>query len=140
IIVSAVRPFYNNTSRFNYMSNTNEITKTSKIKFDVNLDKENLPVSIHWEADDADIEGKQEAKAMILSLWDGLQQNALRIDLWTKEMNVEEMNLFLFQTIATLADTFERSTDNSEVAEEIREFAHQLGHKLNVFGPDHKHE
>ena len=122
------------------MSNTNEITKTSKIKFDVNLDKENLPVSIHWEADDADIEGKQEAKAMILSLWDGLQQNALRIDLWTKEMNVEEMNLFLFQTIATLADTFERSTDNSEVAEEIREFAHQLGHKLNVFGPDHKHE
>ncbi|MFN5885997.1 MAG: hypothetical protein ACK445_11720, partial [Bacteroidota bacterium] len=69
IIVSAVRPFYNNTSRFNYMSNTNEITKTSKIKFDVNLDKENLPVSIHWEADDADIEGKQEAKAMILSLW-----------------------------------------------------------------------
>jgi len=122
------------------MSNTNEITKTSKIKFDVNLDKENLPVSIHWEADDADIEGKQEAKAMILSLWDGLQQNALRIDLWTKEMNVEEMNLFLFQTIATLADTFDRSTDNSEVAEEIREFAHQLGHKLNVFGPDHKHE
>ena len=77
---------------------------------------------------------------MILSLWDGLQQNALRIDLWTKEMNVEEMNLFLFQTIATLADTFERSTDNSEVAEEIREFAHQLGHKLNVFGPDHKQE
>jgi gliding motility-associated protein GldC len=121
------------------MSNTNEITKTSQIKFDVNLDKENLPVSIQWEADDADIEGKQEAKAMILSLWDGLQQNALRIDLWTKEMNVEEMNLFLFQTIATLADTFDRSTDNKEVAEEIREFAHHLGHKLNVFGPDHKH-
>jgi gliding motility-associated protein GldC len=122
------------------MSNTNEITKTSHIKFDVHLDKENLPVSIQWEADDADIEGKQEAKAMILSLWDGLQQNALRIDLWTKEMNVEEMNLFLFQTIATLADTFDRSTDNREVAGEIREFAHQLGHKLNVFGPDHKHE
>ncbi len=122
------------------MSNTNEITKTSQIKFDVHLDKENLPVSIQWEADDADFEGKQEAKAIILALWDGLQQNALRIDLWTKEMNVEEMNLFLFQTLATLADTFDRSTDNQEVAEEIREFAHQLGHKLNVFGPEHKHE
>lgn len=121
------------------MSSNNEVVKTSQIRFDVNLDKENLPVNIQWEADDADVEGKQEAKALILALWDGLQQNALRIDLWTKEMNVEEMNLFLFQTIATMADTFDRATDNREVAEEIREFAHQLGHKLNVFGPEHKH-
>ncbi len=118
---------------------TNEIVKTSKIEFDVNLDKDNLPVNIQWQADDADMDGKQEAKAMILALWDGMQQNALRIDLWTKEMNVEEMNLFLFQTIATMADTFDRATDNKEVAEDIRDFAHHLGHKLNVFGPEHKH-
>jgi len=116
-----------------------EITKTSNINFQVNLDKDNLPVSIQWQADDADVEGKQEAKSVILALWDGAQQNALRIDLWTKEMNVEEMNLFLFQTIATLADTFERATENSEVAEMVRDFAHNLGHKLDVFGPDHHH-
>lgn len=121
------------------MSTDNEINKSSDIRFTVNLDKENLPVSINWDADDADVEGKQEAKAVILSIWDGLQQNALRIDLWTKDMNVEEMNLFMFQTMATLADTFERATDNKEVAEEIRDFVHHLGHKLDVFGPDHKH-
>lgn len=117
----------------------NEIVKTSHINFSINLDKDNLPLNIQWEADDADVAGKQDAKSVILALWDGQQQNALRIDLWTKDMNVDEMNLFLFQTIATLADTFERATDNKEVAEEIRDFSHALGHKLNVFGPDHKH-
>lgn len=119
--------------------NTNEIVKSSQIRFNVMLDKENLPVQIQWDADDADVDGMQEAKSVILSLWDGLQQNALRIDLWTKDMNVEEMNLFMFQTLSTLGDTYERATNNPELAAEIREFAHHFGHKADVFGPDHKH-
>ncbi len=117
----------------------NEIVKKSQIRFDVMLDKENLPVQIQWDADDADVDGKQEAKSVLLALWDGIQQNAMRIDLWTKDMNVEEMNLFIFQTLATLGDTYERATNNSELAMEIREFAHHFGHKADVFGPEHKH-
>jgi hypothetical protein len=54
-------------------------------------------------------------------------------------MNVEEMNLFMFQTLSTLGDTYERATNNPELAAEIREFAHHFGHKAEVFGPDHKH-
>lgn len=118
---------------------SNEITKQSQIRIDVMLDNENMPVQIQWDADDADMDGKQEAKSVILAMWDGLQQNAMRIDLWTKEMNVEEMNLFIFQTFATLADTYERATNNREIADEMRDYAHHLGHKLNVFGEDHKH-
>ncbi len=129
---------YSHPHKIMIMEN-NEIVKKSNINFTVSLDKENLPVQIQWNADDADVEGKQEAKAIILSLWDGLQQNALRIDLWTKEMNVEEMNLFMFQTLATLGDTYERATNNSEIAAEIREFAHHFGHRAEVFGPDHQH-
>jgi gliding motility-associated protein GldC len=123
------------------MSNetNNEVVKQSQIRFNVMLDKENLPVQIQWDADDADIEGKQEAKSVLLALWDGLQQNALRIDLWTKDMNVEEMNLFMYQTLATLGDTYERATNNAEIAETIREFAHEFGHRADIFGPDHKH-
>lgn len=122
------------------MSNeTNEIAKKSQIRFNVMLDKENLPLQIQWEADDADVEGTQEAKSVLLALWDGIQQNALRIDLWTKDMNVEEMNLFMYQTLATLGDTYERATNNGELAESIREFAHEFGHRAEVFGPDHKH-
>jgi len=114
------------------MSN-NEISKKSKIVFDIALDKDNLPLTINWEAEDADEQGKQEAKALLLSLWDGLQQNALRIDLWTTEMKVDEMNLFMFQTLATLGDTYERATNNKELADEIREFAHHFGHRAKLF-------
>lgn len=118
---------------------TPEIVKTSQIRIDVKLDKDNLPVAIEWDADDSDFEGKEPAKGIMLSLFDGLQQNAMRIDLWTNEMRVDEMNLFFFQTMATMADTFERATGNKEVAEDIRDFVHTLGHKLEVFGDDHKH-
>lgn len=116
-----------------------EIVKTSQIRINVHLDRENLPVNIEWDADDAEFEGKEPAKGMMLSIFDGLQQNAMRIDLWTKEMNVEEMNLFMFQTLATMADTFERATGNKELSDEMRDFVHHFGHKANVFGEDHHH-
>lgn len=118
----------------------NEIVKQSQIRLNVGLDKENMPTAIHWSADDSDIDGQQEAKAMILSLWDGNDENAMRIDLWTKEMNVEEMNLFLFQTLVTLGDTYQRATNNSEIADDIREFAHHFGHQTKVFGEDGQEE
>lgn len=117
----------------------NEIKRTSQIRIDVHLDNENLPLKIEWDADDSDTDGKQAAKSVLLAMWDGLNQNAMRIDLWTKEMNVEEMNLFIFQTFATLADTYERATNNKEAADDMRDFAHHLGHKLNIFGEEHKH-
>jgi hypothetical protein len=54
-------------------------------------------------------------------------------------MQVDEMNLFMFQTLATMADTFENATQNKEVADAMRDFAHNFGHMTDVFGPDHKH-
>jgi gliding motility-associated protein GldC len=115
------------------------VAKTSQIRIDVHLDDENLPINIEWDADDADFDGKESAKGMMLSIFDGLQQNAMRIDLWTQDMNVEEMNLFMFQTLATMADTFEKATGNKELSDEMRDFVHHFGHKANVFGPDHQH-
>ncbi len=117
----------------------NPIVKTSQIRIDVHLDKENLPVKIEWDADDSDFDGKESAKGMMFSIFDGLKQNAMRIDLWTQDMNIEEMNLFMFQTLATMADTFERATNNKEVADEMRDFVHHFGHQVKVFGPEHKH-
>lgn len=115
------------------------VAKTSQIRIDVHLDDENLPINIEWDADDADFDGKESAKGMMLSIFDGMQQNAMRIDLWTQDMNVEEMNLFMFQTLATMADTFEKATGNKELSDEMRDFVHHFGHKANVFGPDHQH-
>jgi gliding motility-associated protein GldC len=123
----------------NTPQNTPEIAKSSQIRIDVHIDKDNMPALIEWDADDADFEGKEPAKAMILSLFNGIEQNAMRIDLWTSEMRVDEMNLFMFQTLATLADTFERATNNKELAEEMRDFVHHFGHRVEVFGDDHVH-
>ncbi len=118
---------------------SNEAVKKSQIRIDVNLDKENLPISIEWDADDSDVEGKQAAKAMMLSMFDGINQNSMRIDLWTNELKVDEMNLFTYQTLSSLVDTFERATNNKELADEMRDFVHHFGHKADVFGPEHKH-
>ncbi|MFI5221679.1 MAG: gliding motility protein GldC [Bacteroidia bacterium] len=117
----------------------NEIVRTSQIRIDVHLDQDKMPSRIQWEADDSDAEGKHESKSVMLAFWDGLVQNAMRIDLWTKDMTISEMNLFMYQTLVTFADTFENATDNKEVAAEMRDFAHQIGHKLEVFGTDHHH-
>lgn len=118
---------------------TPEIVRTSQIRIDVHLAEDQMPARIEWEADDADFDGKEPAKAMLLSLFDGLQQNAMRIDLWTSEMRVDEMNLFMYQTLATFADTYERATNNKELADEMRDFAHHFGHRAEVFGDDHVH-
>lgn len=116
-----------------------EIKKTSTIRFDVSLDNESMPVAIDWTADDGDFNDPQAAKAIMIGLWDGLQKEAMRIDLWTKEMTVEEMNHFTFQYLMTMADSYERATSNPDAANVIREAAHDFGHKADVFGPDHKH-
>src|ERR1043166_8423125 len=122
------------------MENENkEVARNTQIRIDVELDKDNLPLNIGWQADDSDLEGRQPAKAMMISFFDGIQQNAMRIDLWTNEMRVDEMNLFVYQTLATMADTFQNATQNEKLANEMREFAHHFGHEVDVFGPDHHH-
>ena len=68
------------------------------------------PEAILWNASDSTIENAQKAKAMMLAFWDGAEKTALRIDLWTKEMMVDEMADFFYQTLMTMADTYNRAT------------------------------
>lgn len=94
--------------------------KTSDIRLSVHLDANNVPERIDWEADDTAT--KSTSKAILLSLWDEQEKNTLRIDLWTKEMTVEEMKAFFHQNILTLADTFERATGEGKMAAQMRDF------------------
>ena len=63
---------------------------------------------------------------MMISFWDGKERAALRIDLWTKEMMVDEMGDFYYQTMMTMADTFDRATHQQELVGEMKEFAKQF--------------
>ena len=104
----------------------------SEINLAITLNETKQPVAIHWKADGSGIEGMQESKSMMLALWDKKEKSTMRIDLWTHEMMVEEMQLFFYETFASMADTYLRATNDKAMTEEIRQFAKNFGLKTNV--------
>ena len=104
---------------------------TSEIKFLIDLDDNKIPEKLHWTAKDGGVDA-EEAKAILLSIWDSKAQETLRIDLWTKEMPVDEMKLFFHQTLVAMADTFERATNDEKMAETMRDFCDYFAEKLQL--------
>lgn len=104
----------------------------SKISIDVTLDENRVPVAIHWNASDNTSGATQKAKGMMLSFWDGADKTALRVDLWTKEMMVDEMADFFYQTIMTMADTYDRATHQHELVDDMRTFAKNFYAKFHA--------
>ncbi len=95
----------------------------SNISINVHLDNNKVPESIFWKATDSNADMEQPAKAMMLAFWDGADKSALRIDLWTKDMMVDEMADFFYQVMMTMADTFQRATKSDELSTEMKDFA-----------------
>ena len=115
------------------INQNNNMSKSSDINFKVQLDENQVPEKIDWTASDAGEESS--CKAMLVSLWDEKENNTLRIDLWTKEMTVDEMKKFFHQSIMTMADTFERATNETEMAKEMKEFGTKFAEKMDLIGP-----
>jgi gliding motility-associated protein GldC len=104
--------------------------RTSEIKLAVRMNSEGIQ-GIEWEADEAPEPGKQQAKAMILALWDPKTRNSLRIDLWTQDMSVDDMNDFFFQTLLSMADTYKSATNNKDLMADIKIFAREFAEKAS---------
>ena len=102
------------------------MTHTSTINIDVHLDQEKVPQQITWNAADSTADIKQRAKAMMLAFWDGEDKSALRIDLWTKDMMVDEMADFFYQTFMGMADSYDRATHNHELVGDMKKFAKEF--------------
>ncbi len=90
---------------------------------DVELDENRIPQNIEWRATESSADNMQQVKAVMISLWDGEEKSALRIDLWTQKMMVDEMADFYYQTFMTMADTFQRATRQTELVDEMKVFA-----------------
>jgi gliding motility-associated protein GldC len=103
----------------------------NKIQIEVKTDENHIPVEINWSAENEQI-NKRTAKAMALAMWDEKNAALMNMDLWTKDMNVEEMRHFVCQTMMTLADTFERATSDKAHAEAIRGFTTELAKRVGV--------
>ncbi len=95
----------------------------STITIDVELDNDRVPQIIKWQATESTASVPQQAKALMLSLWDSADKTALRIDLWTQSMMVDEMGDFYYQTLMTMADTLERATRQTELVDSMKNFA-----------------
>ena len=104
---------------------------TSEIKFLIDLDENKIPEKLHWTAKDGGVD-TEEAKAILLSIWDSKAQESLRIDLWTKDMPVDEMKLFFHQTLVAMSDTFKRATDDEKMSDTMKDFCDYFAEKLDL--------
>ena len=95
----------------------------STITIDIHLDEQKVPAQISWSATDSTAEMMQPAKSMMVAFWDAQEKAALRIDLWTKDMMVDEMADFYYQTFMGMADTFLRATQNQALVNQMKENA-----------------
>ena len=107
------------------------MAKKSSINIDILLDDQNVPDKISWSSSDGSKE-VEESKAMLLSLFDKENLETVKIDLWTKEMQVVEMDRFFYQTLRALADTYFKATQNTQLASEMRHFVQHFGETTDV--------
>ena len=104
---------------------------TSEITLKVGLDENRVPEKLNWSAQDGGIDN-EAAKAMLLSVWDSKNQESLKIDLWTKDMPVDEMKIFFHQTLVSLSDTFMKATQDEKMTATMKDFCDYFAEKLEL--------
>ncbi len=109
-------------------------SRTTEIKLTVDLDGDNLPTRIEWSASEGQENGPATCQSMMLSLWDSEKKTTAAIDLWIKDTTVDDMNLYFYQVIHKMADTYLRATKNADMADSIREFGDGFGEALGLVG------
>lgn len=97
------------------------IVHKSEIKIKVGLDENRVPEQMFWSADDGNIDN-MEAKATLLSVWDSAKKETFRVNLWTKDMPVNEMKQFFHQTLVSMADTYETATGDEKMTATMQDF------------------
>lgn len=106
---------------------------TSEITLRVSLDENRVPEKLHWSAQDGGVENA-EAKAMLLSVWDHQNKESLKIDLWTKDMPVEEMKIFFHQNLVALTETYYKATQDEKMRDTMKDFCDYFAEKLDLRG------
>ena len=101
----------------------------SQITIDVELDDNKVPERMKWRS--SEDQDAVDTKALFLSCWDE-KQGTMKIDLWTKEMKVDEMKYFVHQTILSMADSFERATGERAMALTMKDFCEYFAEKMNL--------
>jgi len=107
---------------------------TKQITINVELDEEHIPSNIEWTADDLQGMDHANCRAMLLSLWDNRNKDTLKLDLWTRDMTVDEMKIFFHQTLVSMADTLEQAINDERIAGDMRDFCDYFAEKMEIKG------
>ena len=107
------------------------IKKKTKVSININLDENNVPEQMKWTAQDSAI-SDMDTKAILLSFWDSENQESLKMDLWVKDMPVDQMKLFFHQTLVSLSDTFYRATNDEKMTATMKDFCEYFAEKLKL--------
>jgi gliding motility-associated protein GldC len=100
--------------------------RESEIKFKVQLDDDSIPEKIYWDADDKNDPGYNETKSISVAIWDHEKKSTLRIDLWDKEMPVDEMKRFYVDCLGGISQTILNSTGDQYISAEINSLCERL--------------
>jgi gliding motility-associated protein GldC len=114
------------------MTSSSGTPRTAEIRLTVDLDADNVATRIQWEAAEASGRGPAACQSMLLSVWDSGRKTTSAIDLWTRDMTIDDMNVFFFQVLHKMADTYLRATKNESMAQSIHEFGDRFGQGLGL--------
>lgn len=106
------------------------MSKDAEIRLTVKLGDDSVPEEIFWDASESPDRGEKRCEAAFVSMWDAEKKESLVIDLWTKKMEVGEMNSHFYHTMMKMADTYERATSNADISENIRSFAGEFANMV----------
>lgn len=104
--------------------------RKSEINFTVELDDKNIPDKIYWDATENPNEGLSDTRAIAVALWDHYHNSTLKIDLWTKDMEVVDMKRFLIEMMSGIADTAINATGDQKMATDIENTCRILSKRL----------
>ena len=92
-----------------------------KLTFDLELDENNMPKKIIMNSSDSQAKDVS-LKSLMIAAWDEKTKETLRVDLWTKDMMVNEMFILYHQTLMSMANTLSKSTGQDKLADALRDY------------------
>ncbi|MBO9638193.1 gliding motility protein GldC [Siphonobacter aquaeclarae] len=104
--------------------------KKAEIHFDIQLDENNVPDKIFWDASDNPNEGLNDTQAVSIATWDRYHRATMKLDLWTKDMEVGDMKQFYIEIMSGIADSVTSATGDKKMAEQIHDVCKILSRNL----------
>lgn len=107
------------------------LKKKAPIVINVSLDENKIPENITWSAPDGGVLNK-DAKAMLLTFWDSKSKESIRMDLWVKDMPLDEMNQFFYQSLVSMTNTYHRATQDEKMTATMNDFCDYFAEKMKL--------